>query len=410
MNMSPTQRAYFHMMAKPVSYRCNLHCEYCFYLEKETMLNARKSPEQTMSDSMLRRYIRDYLRSHAGDTVDFAWQGGEPTLAGLDFYRKAVAYQQQYADGKTITNSFQTNAIAINRQWADFFAENRFLIGVSVDGIAEIHDKYRIAVNGQPTFERVNKSIALLREYKVDFNTLTVVNDQNYDKGRETYQALKALGSTFLQFIPIVEVDARCLPHTKGHYSPPADAVLSPFSVPADGYGRFMNAVFDAWVKEDVGSIYIREFDSLLGTWMGYPASTCVQAITCGQALIIETNGDIYSCDHYVYPAYLLGNIANTSLVKMATSRQQQRFGNVKQEKLTQMCQQCEVKALCQGGCPKHRIVPQSGEKHKHNYLCASYKHFFYHTAPVMQAMSKIIQSGGVAADIMPLLNKFNSH
>ncbi|EDU8160505.1 anaerobic sulfatase maturase, partial [Salmonella enterica subsp. diarizonae] len=378
--------------------------------EKETMLNARKSPEQTMSDSMLRRYIRDYLRSHAGDTVDFAWQGGEPTLAGLDFYRKAVAYQQQYAEGKTVTNSFQTNAIAINRQWADFFAENRFLIGVSVDGIAEIHDKYRIAVNGQPTFERVKKSIALLREYNVDFNTLTVVNDQNYDKGRETYQALKALGSTFLQFIPIVEVDARCLTPAKGHYSPPADAVLSPFSVPADGYGHFMNAVFDAWVKEDVGSIYIREFDSLLGTWMGYPASTCVQATTCGQALIIETNGDIYSCDHYVYPAYLLGNIANTSLVKLATSRQQQRFGNAKQEKLTQMCQQCEVKALCQGGCPKHRIVPQAGEKHKHNYLCASYKHFFYHTAPVMQAMSKIIQSGGVAADIMPLLNKFNSH
>lgn len=244
----------------------------------------------------------------------------------------------------------------------------------------------------------------------MDFNTLTVVNDQNYDKGRETYQALKALGSTFLQFIPIVEVDARCLTHTTGHYSPPADAALSPFSVPADGYGHFMNAVFDAWVKEDVGSIYIREFDSLLGTWMGYPASTCVQATTCGQAMIIETNGDIYSCDHYVYPAYLLGNIADTSLVKLATSRQQQRFGNAKQEKLTQMCQQCAVKALCQGGCPKHRIVPQAGEKHKHNYLCASYKHFFYHTAPVMQAMSKIIQSGGVAADIMPLLNKFNRH
>lgn len=404
MTVPQTRPAYFHMMAKPTSYRCNLRCEYCFYLEKETLLSAQKSPNQSMSDSMLRRYIRDYLHSHAGDTVDFAWQGGEPTLAGLDFYRKAVAYQQQYAEGKTVTNSFQTNAIAINRQWAEFFAEHRFLIGVSVDGIAEIHDKYRITVNGQPTFERIKKAINLLSEYNVDFNTLTVVNDQNWDKGRETYQALKALGSTFLQFIPIVEVDARCMTHENGHYSPPADATLAPFSVPAEGYGHFMNAVFDAWVTEDVGSIYVREFDSLLGTWMGYLASTCVQSATCGQALIIEANGDIYSCDHYVYSANRLGNITETPLVKLATSRQQQSFGNAKQKTLTQTCQQCSVKALCHGGCPKHRIIPLAGEKHKHNYLCTSYKHFFYHTAPVMQAMSQIIQGGGVAADIMPLL------
>lgn len=401
-----TQQAYFHMMAKPTSYRCNLDCEYCFYLEKETVLPPQKNPSPTMSDSMLRRYVRDYLHSHAGDTVDFAWQGGEPTLAGLDFYRKAVEYQQHYANGKTVTNSFQTNGIAINRQWAAFFAEHRFLIGLSVDGLEAVHDKYRIAVNGQPTFARVKKALDLLREYQVDFNTLTVVNDQNWDKGRETYQALKALGSTFMQFIPIVEVDTRCLSRTTGHYSPPANPPMAPFTVPAAGYGRFMNDVFDAWVTEDVGTVYVREFDSLLGTWMGYPAASCIQSVTCGQALIIEANGDIYSCDHYVYPAHRLGNIADTSLVKLATSRQQQRFGDAKQEKLTQACIRCEVKALCQGGCPKHRIMALPDEKHKHNYLCASYKHFFTHTAPLMQAMCQIIQRGGIAADIMPQLTQ----
>lgn len=404
MSVQRTQQAWYHMMAKPTSYRCNLDCEYCFYLEKETFMRPQKNAVQSMSDSTLRRYIRDYLRSSAGDTVDFAWQGGEPTLAGLDFFRKAVTWQKEYAGGKTVTNSFQTNAIAINRQWAEFFAEHDFLIGVSIDGLAEVHDKYRISVNGQPTFERVKKAIDLLREYRVAFNTLTVVNDQNWDKGRETYLALKALGSTFLQFIPVVEVDSRCLPLNSAHFSPPTDVTMATFSVPADGYGHFMNAVFDTWVQQDVGTVFVREFDSLLGTWMGQPATICVQSVTCGQALIVEANGDIYSCDHFVYRANRLGNIADTPLVKLVTSREQQRFGDAKKDKLTQLCQQCEVRALCNGGCPKHRIIPIAGEKHKHSYLCPSYKKFFSHTAPVMQAMSQIIQGGGVAADVMMLL------
>lgn len=404
MTASQPQHAWYHMMAKPTSYRCNLDCEYCFYLEKESFMNPQDKATQSMSDGTLRRYIRDYLRSSAGDTVDFAWQGGEPTLAGLDFYRQAVVYQRQYAEGKTVTNSFQTNAIAINRQWAEFFAQHDFLIGVSIDGLAEVHDRYRISVNGQPTFERVKRAIDLLKEYQVKFNTLTVVNDKNWNKGRETYQALKALGSTFMQFIPIVEIDERCMTPGNTHFSPPADATLAPFSVPAAGYGQFMNDVFDVWVKTDVGSVYVREFDSLLGTWMGHPATICVQSETCGQALIIEANGDIYSCDHFVYPANRLGNISTTPLVKLATSRSQQRFGDAKKDKLTQTCQQCEIKSLCHGGCPKHRFIPKVGEKYKHNYLCPSYKSFFHHTAPVMRAMSQIIQRGGIAADVMPLL------
>ncbi|MGF1749018.1 MULTISPECIES: anaerobic sulfatase maturase [Vibrio] len=401
----------FHMMAKPASYRCNLKCDYCFYLEKEDMMSSGESTESSnetsahnMSDRLLKKYVRDYIASQDGEEIDFAWQGGEPTLAGIDFYKKVVEYQKRYSGGKVITNSFQTNAVAINRQWAQFFADNNFLIGVSVDGVADVHDKYRISVNGRPTFERVRKAIELLKEYKVEFNTLTVINDQNWDKGKETYHALKALGSVHLQFIPIVEVDASCQQSTTGHYSPSADAKLTSFSVPSHGYGQFMTEVFNEWVKEDVGTIFIRMFDSMLATWMGYPASICVQSKECGQALVIESNGDLYSCDHYVYPANKLGNIEDTDIAKLATSKQQKRFGAAKFSRLTTQCQQCQFQALCYGGCPKHRIISKEGEKHKQNYLCESYAQIFNHTAPVMHLMVQEIQRGGIAANVMPML------
>ncbi len=418
--MRQSQRARFHMMAKPASYNCNLKCDYCFYLEKEEMMKNSEQKDnrrvvgdataiaskasENMSDVMLKRYVRDYIRSQTSDEIDFAWQGGEPTLAGLDFYRKAVKYQQQYADGKTITNSFQTNAVAINRQWAQFFADNNFLIGVSVDGAPEVHDKYRISVNGKPTFERVKHAISLLKEFNVQFNTLTVINDQNWDKGKETYQVLKALGSEHFQFIPIVEVEQHCQQSNRGHYSPTTDATLTHFSVPAHGYGQFMTEVFNEWVKQDVGRIFVRMFDSMLATWMGYPASVCVQAKECGQAMVIEANGDLYSCDHYVYPANRLGNITQTNIAKLATSKQQQRFGRVKSSKLTQRCQQCDFQALCFGGCPKHRITTIKGEKHKQNYLCQSYQQIFSHSAPAMHLMVQEIQRGGLAANVMPIL------
>ncbi|WP_045418716.1 anaerobic sulfatase maturase [Vibrio campbellii] len=404
---SNAQQAPFHMMAKPTSFYCNLKCDYCFYLEKDGVVNKTASePSESMSNGMLKRYVRDYIRSHQGQEVDFSWQGGEPTLAGLDFYRNAVKYQQQYANGKIITNSFQTNAVAINRQWAEFFSQHNFLLGVSIDGIAEVHDKYRISVNGKPTFERVKRALELLKEYKVEFNTLTVINDQNWQRGKETYQALKKLGSTHMQFIPIVEVNANCQQSTNGHYSPSKDAELTHFSVPADGYGQFMMAVFNQWVKEDVGQVFVRIFDSILGSWMGYPASTCVQSKECGQAMVIEANGDVYSCDHYVYPANKLGNIEQTALAQMATSKQQKRFGSAKSLKLTGQCETCDVYRLCHGGCPKHRLVSLDGEKHKHNYLCKSYKQIFTQTAPAMHLMSQAIQQGGTAIDAVPLIKK----
>lgn len=408
MTMAQTQPTFFHVMAKPTSYRCNIKCEYCFYLEKETLFDKEKENENKdqMQESTLRRYVRDYIESHGGDQIDFAWQGGEPTLAGLDFFRSVVKYQKQYANGKRITNSLQTNAIAINRQWAQFLADNHFLVGVSIDGLEVVHDKYRITVNGKPTFERVKNAILLLNEYGVEFNTLTVINDQNWNKGKETYQALKQLGSRFFQFIPIVEVDQRH--YQPGYsYAPEPEATMAPFSIPSHGYGQFMTDVFNEWIKQgDVGQIFIRLFDSLLGTWMGYPASSCIQSKTCGQAVIIEANGDIYSCDHFVYPANRLGNIKSQSLAKMMNSKQQLRFGQNKLDKLTDLCRKCEVQTLCYGGCPKHRIVAIEGEKQRHNYLCSSYKQIFHHTAAGMQAMRKIISDGGLASDALPMLKQ----
>ncbi len=394
---------HFHMMAKPTSSRCNLKCEYCFYLEKENSLEqtSLKSASDTMPYSILKRYIKDYIASHDGELVDFSWQGGEPTLAGLAFYEKVVQLQCQYSNGKTITNSFQTNAVAINKQWASFFAKHRFLLGISVDGTPDVHDKYRISVNGRPTFERVKKAIDLLIEQAVEFNILTVINDQNWQRGKETYQFLKSFGAKHLQFIPIVEV-THSSEHSSYAYSPCPNQSMTSFSVPPYGYGKFMTDVFNEWIKKDVGHIFVRMFDSILGTWLGYPSSVCVQAKTCGQSMVIEANGDIYSCDHFVYPANKLGNIENTSLKKLVNSKKQHQFGQNKERQLTNKCHACDLHQLCFGGCPKHRIKAINGEKYKQNYLCESYQQIFTHTAPAMHMMSQAISQGRTAMDAVP--------
>ena len=314
-----------------------------------------------------------------------------------------VKLQSEFAQGKTISNSFQTNAVAINQQWAEFFSKHHFLLGVSIDGTPDVHDKYRISVNGRPTFERVKRSLDLLIQHGVDFNVLTVINDQNWQRGKETYLFLKSLGATHLQFIPIVEVmgvTQKSLPA----FSPDIDHQMTSFSVPSHGYGQFMTDVFNEWIQHDVGHIFIRMFDSLLGTWLGYPASVCVQSKTCGQAMIIEANGDIYSCDHFVYPANKLGNISKSSLAAIATSQKQKEFGCNKATQLTQKCQRCEVHRLCFGGCPKHRIQKIQHEKYLQNYLCESYKKIFRHTAPAMHTMSQVIAQGKTAVDAVPYI------
>lgn len=367
--------AHFHLMAKPSSFQCNIRCEYCFYLQKEAVV----APDSRfMSLETLENYVRNYIESHAGNQVDFAWQGGEPTLLGLEFFQQAVRFQQKFAKGKIITNAFQTNGIALNRQWAAFFKQHRFLVGISIDGLAAVHNRYRISINGQPTFERVKKAVDLLKEFGVEFNTLTVVNDQNWHKGRETYLALKALGSTFMQFIPIVE---------KPENVTACRGEVHNFSVPPQGYGQFLADVFDEWQKADVGKIFVLEFDNLLGQWLGYPSGSCVHRATCGTSLITEANGDVYACDHFVYPEFLVGNLNQQPLAEIVHSKAQTDFGFAKKSQLTTACKACELRPLCHGGCPKHRIVERPNEPHKHNYLCPSYQLFFRHTAAKMQQM-----------------------
>lgn len=329
------QQKPFHMMAKPVSHLCNLKCDYCFYLEKE----AYYPDQDKMSMDALENYVKNYIQGSKQAHVDFAWQGGEPTLAGLDFYKAAVKFQQQYANGKTITNSFQTNGIAINKQWASFFAEHNFLIGISVDGDATIHDKYRISTNGKPTFERVRHVIGLLKEHGVQFNTLTVVNDANWNKGKQVYQTLKELGSMHMQFIPVVEQD-----HVHDErFEPGATEKVTPFSVPKAGYGTFIADIFDEWVRHDLGRIYVQSFEMLLAQKLGYPSGLCIFSKTCGDNLIIEANEDVYSCDHFVYPENKIGNIQDTPLDVLATSDKQVAFGNHKYETLTEKCKQCLI-------------------------------------------------------------------
>lgn len=365
--------AYFHLMAKPSSFHCNIKCEYCFYLEKEHSIPPEKT--QFMSDETLRNYVRNYIESSQHNRVEFVWQGGEPTLLGVEFYKQAVKYQQEFANGKTITNAIQTNGIALNRQWASFLKENRFLVGLSIDGLSDIHDQYRISINGKPTFERVKSAVELLQDFGVEFNTLTVVNDRNWQRGKETYHALKALGCRYMQFIPVVEES-----HGK----------LQPFSVPPHGYGKFLVDVFQEWLP-DRGQIFVIEFDNLLGQWLGYPSNNCVFRPTCGQSMVVESCGDVYSCDHFVYPAYKVGNLNRQSMAEIALSKEQSQFGKDKQARLSELCKACKFRILCHGGCPKHRIVPQElGEKH--NYLCSSYQHFFAETSSAMRQMSEQIR------------------
>ncbi len=372
-------------MAKPVSHQCNLKCDYCFYLEKE----AYYPSQDRMSIEQLEHYVKSYIEGSPQPHVDFAWQGGEPTLAGLDFYKEAVRLQQKYGAGKQISNSFQTNGIAINKQWAEFFAKNQFLIGISIDGDASIHDKYRISTNGKPTFERVRHVIQLLKEHGVAFNTLTVVNDANWNQGKQVYQTLKQLGSEHMQFIPVVEQD-----HVHEHaFNPSATNQVTPFSVPRHGYGQFMTEVFDEWVKHDLGKIYIQAFEMLLAQKLGYPAGLCIFSKTCGDNLIVEANGDVYSCDHFVYPQNKVGNMADKSLAELAASPEQTQFGNKKFETLTMQCKQCPYLTQCYGGCPKQRIDEIGDGEHHQNYLCLSYIHLFEYTQSFFSRIAEKILS-----------------
>jgi uncharacterized protein len=365
-----------------------------------------------MEPATLERYVEQYIAAQPVPEVHFAWQGGEPTLAGLDFFRAVVSLQKKYAAGKTIHNAIQTNGTLIDRQWAEFLALNHFLVGVSIDGPRELHDCYRVDKGQAPTFDRVMRGLSLLKEHNVEFNTLTVVHRQNAKHPIEVYRFLKEIGSGFLQFIPVVERKA---------IEPCADglvliqpsfakaAEVTDWSVEPLAYGRFLARIFDEWARRDVGRIFVQQFDVALESWMGLEASLCVFRETCGSALAMEHNGDVYSCDHYVYSEHKLGNVADATLEQMVSSAQQKSFGTAKRDTLPRMCRECEVRFACNGECPKHRFLTTPDGEPGLNYLCAGYKHFFRHIDPVMKFMAGELRAGRPPANIMRILGGGNT-
>jgi serine-type anaerobic sulfatase-maturating enzyme len=398
---TPPPRA-FHILAKPTGPICNLDCKYCFYLEKEVLYP--DVAKWAMPPQVLDSYIRQYIEQQQSSTIQFTWQGGEPTLLGVDFFRRVVELQSRYAAGKRIENAFQTNGILLNDEWADFFAEHSFLIGVSIDGPREFHDAYRVDKGGAPTFHRVLRGIDVLRRRNVAFNTLTTVHRANSAHPLEVYRFLRDNGSGFLQFIPIVErVSPRVTSEGLTLVSPSSsqDAAVSAWSVDPVQYGRFLCAIFDEWVRNDVGRTFVQLFDVSLEMWTGLASSLCVFRPTCGSALALEHNGDLYSCDHFVYPENRLGNIMQAPLAQMISSPQQIQFGQDKLNTLPQYCRQCEVRFACNGECPKHRFAKTPDGEPGLNYLCAAYKRFFTHIDPYMRFMAEELGHQRPPANVM---------
>lgn len=397
-------------MAKPAGPDCNLDCRYCFYLEKEAMFN--ESRVHRMSDEVLEEYIKQYCQSQNTPELLFAWQGGEPTLMGIEFFEKAVRLQRRYAAGRPVQNAFQTNGTLIDNDWCKFLAREKFLIGLSLDGPKHVHDKFRVDRGGKPTFDRVMKALKLMKAHRVEFNTLSCVTRQNAKHALEIYEFLKGTGSTFLQFIPIIERkpdDAATRLGMKLALPPDlaaddTDDRVMPWTVQPDQYGQFLVDIFDRWVRRDVGSVFVQIFDVMLNAWMDMPPPLCVFAEKCGDALIIEFNGDIYACDHFVYPAYRRGNILETPMDDLVASDPQRQFGADKSEKLPATCLACDVRFACNGECPKHRFLKTPDGEPGWSWLCGSYKQFLHHIDPYMKTMAQLIRNNRPASDIMAMI------
>jgi uncharacterized protein len=392
----------FQVMAKPIGPICNLDCKYCFYLEKESLYPLVE--KWAMAPDVLESYIRQYIEAHDTPQIAFAWQGGEPTLLGVDYFRHVVELEKKYANGKQISNAFQTNGVLLNDEWAELFLENRFLVGISIDGPRELHDAYRVDKGGQPTFDRVLRGIEVLKRRQVEFNTLTTVHRANADAPLEVYRFLKAHGSGFMQFIPIAERVAQQVTKDGLRLIAPdfsGAAQVSLWSVEPRQFGRFLCAIFDEWVRKDVGRQFVQLFDVSLELWSGMEASLCVFRKTCGAALAIEHSGDLYSCDHFVYPENRLGNIMESPLAALAGSAQQQRFGDAKESTLPRYCRECDVRFACNGECPKHRFTTTPDGEPGLNYLCAGYKMFFHHIDPYMCFMAAELAAQRPPANVM---------
>ena len=404
----------FHVMAKPTGAICNLDCEYCFFLSKEMLYPGSRF---RMAEEVQETYIRQLLEAHQqAPEVVVAWQGGEPTIMGLDFFRRSMELQRRYArPGQRILNTLQTNGTLLDDEWGAFLKEHDFLVGISIDGPREIHDTYRVSKGGQPTFDRVIDGLDVLKTHAVAWNVLTTVHAANGDEGGRVYRFLRDdLGAEFIQFIPIIE---RATAETidianrgwgddvKGRplYTQQGDLVTER-SIGPEQYGRFLIDAFEEWVRRDIGRVYVQMFDTALANWVGEPGGMCVHAETCGLQVALEHGGDLYCCDHYVEPDYLLGNITQTDMRELVASPRQKDFGQHKRDSLTRYCLDCDVRFACNGGCPKDRFaVSPYGEPGQH-YLCPGYKSFFHHVERPMRLMAELLATNRAPAELMAVV------
>ncbi len=400
----------FHLLAKPTGAVCNLDCSYCFFLSKELLYPGSRF---RMAEELLETYLRQLIEAHEVPEVTIAWQGGEPTLMGIDFFRRSVELAAGFLrPGQRAAYTIQTNGTLIDADWAAFFAEHEFLVGISIDGPRELHDAYRVNKGGKGSFDQVMAGLAHLREAGVEWNALTTVHAANQDRGGEVYRFLRdGCGARFIQFIPIIERVAEAaedgtVPWTSWRdrplYQQEGERVTAR-SVGGEQYGRFLIDVFEEWVRRDVGEVYVQMFDVALANWFGEPPTLCIHSETCGLALALEHTGDLYSCDHFVEPAYRLGNIHETHMRELVASEQQQRFGADKRDTLPPYCIECDVRFACHGGCPKDRFIETPAGEPGLNYLCAGYKAFFHHVDRPMRLMSERLRRGGAPSEIVPL-------
>lgn len=377
-----------YVMAKPIGSSCNLNCSYCYYLEKEKLYENRKNLQ--MNDETLEKYIESYIQAQPVPEVLFTWHGGETLLRDISFYKKVLTLQRKYGRGRKIDNSLQTNGTLLTNEWCKFFKENNFLIGISIDGPEHCHDIYRKNKGGKETFKQVMHGIELLQKHQVDFNTLSVINNYNVDYALEIYNFFKTIGSQYIQFSPIVEQISQTRPDGLILLPPEdsIDAMLAPWTVDAKKFGEFYITIFDEWVKKDVGKYFVQLFDATLAGTVGQMPGVCIFGETCGHATVMEFNGDVYACDHYVFPEYKIGNIKTHTIYEMVFSQKQLRFGADKRDTLPIQCRECEFLKLCHGECPKNRIIKTKTGEPGLNYLCDGYYAFWKHTQPYMEFMA----------------------
>jgi len=393
-----------YIMLKPVGSACNLNCTYCYYLEKEHLYPTAKS--QMMSEVLLEKFTEEYINAQTQNEILFTWHGGEALLRPISFYKKALEFQKIYGRGRKIDNVLQTNGTMLTDAWCEFFKENNFLIGISIDGPQDFHDEYRRNKGGLPTFVKVMKGINLLKKHGVEFNAMAVVNEYNADYPVEFFRFFKELGVKYIQFAPIVERINRQENGLK-LTTPQEDAELAEFSVSPVQWGKFLVGLFDEWIKEDVGNIYIQMFDSTLANWVGEQPGVCTLARHCGHAGVMEFNGDVYSCDHYVFPEYKLGNINTDSLASMMYSEKQLKFGTDKHDTLPRQCRECEFLFACNGECPKNRFARTKDGEYGLNYLCAGWKMFYGHVTPYMDFMKNELLNKRPPANVMEWAKTF---